>query len=64
MGRGIANKLYNNLASYMSEHQVEDLTSGFRAVRAEKFKEFIYLLPNGFHTLQRVLWHFLELGIL
>ena len=48
MGRGIANKLYNNLATYMSEHQVEDLTSGFRAVRAEKFKEFIYLLPNGF----------------
>ena len=48
VGRGIANKLYNNLASYMSEHQVEDLTSGFRAVRAEKFKEFIYLLPNGF----------------
>lgn len=48
MGRGIANKLYNNLASYMSDHQVEDLTSGFRAVRAEKFREFIYLLPNGF----------------
>lgn len=48
VGRGIANKLYNNLASYMSEHTVEDLTSGFRAVRAEKFREFIYLLPNGF----------------
>lgn len=48
MGRGIANKLYNNLASYMSDHPVEDLTSGFRAVRAEKFREFIYLLPNGF----------------
>ncbi|MEG0431520.1 MAG: glycosyltransferase family 2 protein [Anaerovoracaceae bacterium] len=48
VGRGIANKLYNNLATYMSEHHVEDLTSGFRAVRAEKFKEFIYLLPNGF----------------
>lgn len=48
VGRGIANKLYNNLASYMSEHKVEDLTSGFRAVRAEKFREFIYLLPNGF----------------
>ncbi|TCB72058.1 glycosyltransferase family 2 protein [Acinetobacter sp. ANC 4216] len=48
MGRGIANKLYNNLASYMSDHIVEDLTSGFRAVRADKFKEFIYLLPNGF----------------
>jgi len=48
VGRGIANKLYNNLASYMSDHIVEDLTSGFRAVRADKFKEFIYLLPNGF----------------
>ncbi|GAA5186703.1 glycosyltransferase family 2 protein [Acinetobacter kookii] len=48
MGRGIANKLYNNLASYMSDHKVEDLTSGFRAVRADKFREFIYLLPNGF----------------
>lgn len=48
VGRGIANKLYNNLATYMSEHHVEDLTSGFRAVRAENFREFIYLLPNGF----------------
>ncbi|WP_151961542.1 glycosyltransferase family 2 protein [Acinetobacter bereziniae] len=48
IGRGFANKLYNNLASYMSDHKVEDLTSGFRAVRADKFREFIYLLPNGF----------------
>lgn len=48
LGRGIANTLYNKLATYMTEHQVEDLTSGFRAVRAEKFREFLYLLPNGF----------------
>lgn len=48
VSRGIANKLYNNLATYMTEHPVEDLTSGFRAVRAEKFREFLYLLPNGF----------------
>lgn len=48
VGRGIANKLYNNLATYMTEHPVEDLTSGFRAVRADKFREFLYLLPNGF----------------
>ena len=32
----------------MTEHPVEDLTSGFRAVRADKFREFLYLLPNGF----------------
>jgi len=48
MGRGVANALYNNLATYMTEQKVEDLTSGFRAVRADKFREFIYLLPNGF----------------
>lgn len=48
LGRGIANGLYNNLATYMTEHKVEDLTSGFRAVRADKFSEFLYLLPNGF----------------
>ncbi|NLN57920.1 MAG: glycosyltransferase family 2 protein [Gammaproteobacteria bacterium] len=48
LGRGMANGLYNSLASYMTEHTVEDLTSGFRAVKAEKFREFLYLLPNGF----------------
>ena len=25
-----------------------DLTSGFRVVRAAKFREFLHLLPNGF----------------
>lgn len=47
-GRGFANGLYNRLASWMTGHRVEDLTSGFRAVRADKFREFLYLLPNGF----------------
>ncbi|MBY4598089.1 glycosyltransferase family 2 protein [Ottowia caeni] len=48
IGRGLANGLYNSLASWMTGHRVEDLTSGFRAVRASKFREFLYLLPNGF----------------
>src|SRR5574344_51722 len=48
VGRGIANGFYNWLASYMTEQKVEDLPSGFRAVRADKFREFLYLLPNGF----------------
>jgi glycosyltransferase involved in cell wall biosynthesis len=47
-GRLAANKLYNKLATWMVGHKVDDLTSGFRVVRAEKFKEFLYLLPNGF----------------
>jgi len=47
-GRSIANQFYNRLASYMTGHKIEDLTSGFRAVRANRFREFLYLLPNGF----------------
>lgn len=48
VGRGVANTFYNWLATRMTGHQVMDLTSGFRAVRADKFREFLYLLPNGF----------------
>ncbi len=48
VGRGLANGLYNWVASVMTGFQIADLTSGFRAVRADKFKEFLHLLPNGF----------------
>lgn len=48
VGRGLANALYNRLASWVTEHPIADLTSGFRAVRADKFREFLHLLPNGF----------------
>ena len=46
--RGLANAFYNSLASWMTGHRIADLTSGFRAVRADKFREFLHLLPNGF----------------
>jgi glycosyltransferase involved in cell wall biosynthesis len=48
VGRGVANTIYNWLASRMTSFPVLDLTSGFRAVDAAKFREFIHLLPNGF----------------
>jgi glycosyltransferase involved in cell wall biosynthesis len=48
VGRGVANTFYNWLASKMTGHAVADLTSGFRAARADKFREYIHLLPNGF----------------
>jgi len=48
VGRLCANTLYNWFASFMVGQKIEDLTSGFRAVRAENFKKFLYLLPNGF----------------
>lgn len=46
--RRMANNFYNKLASLMTGHKIEDLTSGFRAARASKFRKFLYLLPNGF----------------
>lgn len=48
VGRGLANTLYNWLASRMTGQVVADLTSGFRVARANRFREFIHLLPNGF----------------
>lgn len=46
--RGVANAFYNWLASRMTGFAVKDLTSGFRVVRADRFREFLHLLPNGF----------------
>jgi len=48
VGRGLANRLYNRLAGYMTGQRIDDLTSGFRVARADRFREFLYLLPNGF----------------
>jgi glycosyltransferase involved in cell wall biosynthesis len=46
--RAMGNTLYNRLASYVARFPVKDLTSGFRAVRAEIAREFLYLLPNTY----------------
>lgn len=48
LGRRLANGLYNMLASWMTGYRVLDLTSGFRAAKTERFREFLHLLPNGF----------------
>ena len=46
--RLVVNKFYNYLASWITSRSIKDLTSGFRAVNAKRFKEFLHLLPNGF----------------
>ena len=48
ISRGVANAFYNWFATRMTGQTIPDLTSGFRAVVTSKFREFIYLLPNGF----------------
>jgi glycosyltransferase involved in cell wall biosynthesis len=46
--RDIANKVYNWFATYVCGCKIEDLTSGFRAVKADIARGFVYLLPNTF----------------
>lgn len=46
--RGLANRFYNAIASWVTGAEIRDLTSGLRVVRAPQFIEFIHLLPNGF----------------
>lgn len=48
IGRWAANSFYNRLSSWMVGQKIEDLTSGFRVVYADKFKEFLHILPNKF----------------
>jgi len=60
--RSLANGFYNAFASWMVGHKVEDLTSGFRAVRRIKFLEFISLLPNKFSYPTTITMSFFRAG--
>lgn len=46
--RNMANSAFNWLATYVCGFRIEDLTSGFRAMKASVAREFIPLLPNTF----------------
>lgn len=46
--RDFANAIYNMLAGYIAGAKIEDLTSGFRAIRGDVARGFVNLLPNGF----------------
>ena len=46
--RDLANRLYAALASYVSGVAIPDLTSGFRVVRRDAARRFLYMLPNTF----------------
>ena len=60
--RAAANGFYNRFASWMVGHPIADLTSGFRAVRANKFRKFLYLLPNGFSYPTTITMSFFRAG--
>jgi len=60
--RAFANGFYNRLSSWVVGHKIDDLTSGFRAVRAAKFRKFLYLLPNGFSYPTTITMSFFRAG--
>ncbi len=62
VGRLFANGLYNAIASQLTGRRISDLTSGFRVVRAKMFKQFLYLLPNGFSYPTTITMAFLRSG--
>ncbi len=62
VGRWFANGVYNEIASRLTGSRIADLTSGFRAVRASVFNQFLYLLPNGFSYPTTITMAFLRSG--
>jgi glycosyltransferase involved in cell wall biosynthesis len=60
--RRVGNQLLNRVASFLSDREIPDLTSGFRAARREYLLEFLHLLPNGFSTPTTTTLSFLRAG--
>jgi glycosyltransferase involved in cell wall biosynthesis len=60
--RAFANDIFSRFASWMVMQPIADLTSGFRVVRASKFRQFLYLLPNGFSYPTTITMSFFRAG--
>jgi len=60
--RAAANDIFSRFASWMVMQPIGDLTSGFRVVRASKFRQFLYLLPNGFSYPTTITMSFFRAG--
>jgi len=60
--RRFGNTALNRLASYLTEREIPDLTSGFRAARREHLREFMHLFPNGFSTPTTTTLAFIKAG--
>jgi glycosyltransferase involved in cell wall biosynthesis len=60
--RRLGNNALNWLASYLTERDIPDLTSGFRGARRAHLREFIHLLPNGFSTPTTTTLAFIKAG--
>jgi glycosyltransferase involved in cell wall biosynthesis len=60
--RAVANDVFSRFASWMVMQPIADLTSGFRVVNAARFRQFLYLLPNGFSYPTTITMSFFRAG--
>lgn len=60
--RAVANDIFSRFASWMVMQSIADLTSGFRVVHANRFRQFLYLLPNGFSYPTTITMSFFRAG--
>ena len=60
--RNLGNRFYNAFASWLSNFEILDLTSGFRAMRREAVSHFLPLYPAGFSASLTVTLAFLKAG--
>lgn len=60
--RAVANDVFSRFASWMVMQPIADLTSGFRVVKAARFRQFLYLLPNGFSYPTTITMSFFRAG--
>lgn len=60
--RAVANDVFSRFASWMVMQPIADLTSGFRVVRSARFRQFLYLLPNGFSYPTTITMSFFRAG--
>jgi glycosyltransferase involved in cell wall biosynthesis len=60
--RGLANRFFNKFSSWLSRHEIRDLTSGFRAMRRHQVLHFLPLFPSGFSAPTTTTMAFLKAG--
>lgn len=46
--RAMGNRALNRLATFVAKFPVQDLTSGFRAIKSDLARQLLYLLPNTY----------------
>ena len=60
--RNLANRIFRLAASWLTRKPIDDLTSGFRAMRRSAVEHFLPLFPDGFSAPTTTTMAFLKAG--